>query len=322
MNLLRTEAAPGLSRGSVPRITGTFIDFGVEFGIPAPHYPIAMLAPGFWPQELADMQAAGITDVIIARIMELGRTHYHSELFQEWEAADHVDRILTAAAELGMRIWLGGHLNLAFWDRTWDFARMMRRDLKLNVAIYRELGARYCGHPALAGWYVSNEPDRDNVDTPDRREALQVCLSGIYATLRDVSDRPVLVSPFFSKSLPPAELAVWWDAFLDRPMFDILAMQDGVGCFPRRDLHVAEISSYYAALAPVYQARGIRFWNNVETFASPWPSPGDLDRIALQYEAGRPYVERSITWEYGHFLGRQQAGAERYQAFRKWNLQT
>jgi len=32
------------------------------------------------------------------------------------------------------------------------------------------------------------------------------------------------------------------------------------------------------------------------------------------------FGERTITWEYSHFLGRQQAGAERYAAFRKWNL--
>ena len=307
-------------RDSAARITGTFIDFGVEFGVPFPRYPDAMLEPGFWRQELADMQAAGITDVIVARIMELGRTHYHSELFQEWESADHVDRIMTAAGELGMQVWLGGHLNLAFWDRAWDFARLMRRDLVLNQAIYRELGARYRGHSALAGWYVSNEPDRDNVDTPDRCEALQVCLNGIYETLRAESGLPMLVSPFFSKSLPPHELAAWWDAFLDRPMFDILAMQDGVGCFPRRDLHVEDIPPCYEALAPVFRTHGIRFWNNVETFASPFPSPGDLGRIARQYDAGSLYVERTITWEYGRYLGRQQAGAERYEAFRTWNL--
>lgn len=302
------------------RITGTFIDFGVEFGVPHPRYPEAMLQPGFWRQELADMQAAGFTDVILARIMELGRTHYHSDLFQEWEAADHVDRIMTAAGELGLQVWLGGHLNLAFWDRNWDFLRLMRRDQHLNQAIYRELHARYHAHPALAGWYVSNEPDRDNVDSPARCTALRDCLAGIYADLHAQSALPVLVSPFFSKSLPPRELAEWWADFLDRPLFDVLAMQDGVGCFPRRDLHPEDIPPYYAALAPVYAAKGIRFWNNVETFASPWPSPGPLARIARQYAAGQPFTERSITWEYGHFLGRQQAGAARYEEFRQWNL--
>ncbi len=302
------------------KLTGTFIDFGVEFGTPTPRYPAAMLETDFWRRELADMRAAGINEVIIARIMELGRTHYHSDLFQEWEAADHVDRIMMAAAEQQMKVWLGGHLNLAFWDRNWDFVRMMRRDRNVNQAIYRELHQRYDGHPALAGWYVSNEPDRDNLDTPERETALRDCLAGIYTGLKERSPLPVLVSPFFSKSLPPAGLADWWDAFLDRPMFDILAMQDGVGCFPRRDLHVEEIPPYYAALAPVYQKHDIRFWNNVETFASPWPSPGPLDRIARQYNAGRPYVEQTITWEFGHFLGRQRCGEERYEGFKRWNL--
>ena len=310
-----------LAKRPAARITATFIDFGVEFGALFPRYPEVMLNPDFWRQELSDMRDAGITDVIIARIMELGRTHYHSELFQEWEAADHTERIMASAAELGMKVWLGGHLNLSFWDRNWDFARMMRRDLALNLVIYRELWQRYAGHPALAGWYVSNEPDQDNLDTPARTEALQSCLNGIYTALHAETLLPVLVSPFFSKALPPGELAAWWHTFLDRPMFDILAMQDGVGCFPRRDLHVAEIPPYYAALAPVYRAKGIRFWNNVETFATPWPSPGDLERIARQYEAGRPFVERTITWEFGHFLGRQRVGAERYGAFRTWNLE-
>jgi len=303
------------------KITGTFVDFGVEFGTPAPRYPAVMLEPDFWRRELADMKAAGIEDVILARIMELGRTHYHSALFQEWDSADHVDRIMTAASEQRMKVWLGGHLNLAFWDRNWDFARMMRRDLTLNLAIYRELHDRYAAHPALAGWYVSNEPDRDNLDTPERESALRDCLAGMYAEFKAMAPLPVLVSPFFSKSLPPAGLAEWWDAFLDRPVFDILAMQDGVGCFPRRDLHTEDIPPYYAALAPVYARHGIRFWNNVETFASPWPSPGPFERINAQFLAGAPYVERTITWEYGHFLGRQRCGEERYLELRRWNLQ-
>jgi hypothetical protein len=304
------------------KITGTFIDFavGMEYSSQCMYYPELLTQPGFWARELADMREAGITDVIIARIMELGRTHYHSPLFQEWGREDYTAQIMEAAGEQGLRVWLGGHLNPAFWDRTWDFTRMMHRDLNVNVEIFEELLGMYEGHPALAGFYVSNEPDYDNLDTPERAEALRRCLHGIYEVVKREAGLPVLVSPFFSKSLPPAELAAWWDAFLDRPMFDILAMQDGVGCFPRRDLHAEEIPPYYAALAPVYARHGITFWNNVETFASPWPTPGPLERINRQYEAGAPYVARSITWEYGHFLGRQQVSEERYAAFKAWNL--
>lgn len=297
------------------KITGTFIDFWIGTG----QYPPIMQNPDFWQIELADMQHAGISEVIIARIMENGRTHYHSNIFQEWDAGDHTARIMSAAGELGMKVWLGGHLNLAFWDRNWDFVRMMRRDLNLNVMIFRELYHQYNNHPALAGFYVSNEPDRDNMDTTDRFESLRDCLHGLYQVIHAESGLPVIVSPFFSKSLPPDELGKWWGDFLDRPLFDIIAMQDGVGCYPRRDLHPEDIPPYYAELASVYKQKNITFWNNVETFGS-WPEPGDLHRISCQYEAGKPYVERSITWEYGHFLSRQQVDEKRYQAFKKWNL--
>lgn len=49
-------------------------------------------------------------------------------------------------------------------------------------------------------------------------------------------------------------------------------------------------------------------------------TPAPLERIAQQYEGGKTFVERTITWEYGHFLGRQQVGEERYESFRAWNL--
>ncbi len=127
---------------------------------------------------------------------------------------------------------------------------------------------------------------------------------------------------FFAKSLPPRALAEWWSDFIDRPMFDIIAMQDGVGCV--RDITPEDIPLYYKELASVFSDNTIRFWNNVETFTIIKRGlpliPAPLERIAQQYENGRPFVERTITWEFGHFLGRQQVCKERYNAFRNWNL--
>ncbi len=45
-----------------------------------------------------------------------------------------------------------------------------------------------------------------------------------------------------------------------------------------------------------------------------------IERIDAQFRAAVPYVAKTFTWEYGHFLGRQQCGGERYQEFKKWNL--
>jgi hypothetical protein len=102
-------------------------------------------------------------------------------------------------------------------------------------------------------------------------------------------------------------------------------MQDGVGC-RYRHIEPEDIPPLYERLAPVLAEKGIAFWNNAETFnlglmGEPL-TPAAIERIDRQYEAGRPFVERTITWEYGHFLGRQLAGEERYREFSRWNLNT
>ena len=276
----------------------------------------------FWRTEMKDMRAAGITDVVVARTVLAGRAHYHSALFEEWEEQNPVSFVMQSAAEAGVGVMLGLTLNLHFWDKDRDFTRMMERDLTRNRYILNELLTRYGGNPALKGLYVTPEPDRDNVLTPDRVKALREFLGNMYALIKSSSGLPVFCSPFFAKSLPPVELAAWWDGFVDRPMFDIIAMQDGVGCV--RDISPDDIPPYYRELTRVFAAKKIQFWNNVETFTIIKRGepliPGPMDRIDRQYALGAPFVERTITWEYGHFLGRQLAGEARYQAFQSWNL--
>ncbi|OPZ31281.1 MAG: hypothetical protein BWZ02_00305 [Lentisphaerae bacterium ADurb.BinA184] len=278
----------------------------------------------FWQAELRDMREAGIADVVIARAVVLGRAHYHSALFEEWAETDAVAMVMQAAADQGLGVYLGLDLNMNLWDQSRDFPRMMRRDLRRNQVILDELLPVYRAHPALRGLYLSNEPDRDNVATPERADALRGFLGEMYARIKGVCNLPVFCSPFFSKSLPAPDLAAWWKSFLDRPLFDILAMQDGVGC-RYRHIDPEDIPPLYGRLAPIFAERGVRFWNNAETFVfeqfgQPL-TPAPLERIGRQYEAGRPFVERTITWEYGHFLGRQQVGEARHCEFRKWNLE-
>jgi hypothetical protein len=306
--------------GHAGKISATFLDFSERTDF---HDRMLDRGLDFWRTELRDLHEAGMEDVVIARTVLAGRAHYHSAVLEEWSEQDDVAAVMQAAAEVGVGVYLGLFLNIAFWDRNRDFVRMMRRDLALNRLILGELLAAYRGHPALRGIYVTHEPDRENVETPERANALQVFLGDMYRLVKDSCGLPVFCSPFFSKRLPPEELAAWWAGFLDRPMFDILAMQDGVGCAAKRGIEPEDIPPIYRALAPVFAAKKIQFWNNVETFTITGPGQqlqlGPLDRIARQYEAGQAFVERTITWEYGHFLGRQQAGSARYEAFRKWN---
>jgi hypothetical protein len=301
------------------KISASFVDFSKRTD-----FYDAMLNRDldFWRDEMRDLRAAGIEDIVVARSVLAGRAHYHSALLEEWDEQDAVSLVMQAAGEQGVGVMLGLTLNLNFWDRTRDFGRMMKRDLTLNRHILVELLAAHAANPALRGIYVTHEPDRDNVATPERATLLRTFLGDMYELIKSACGLPVFCSPFFAKSIPPAELAAWWSEFVDRPMFDIIAMQDGVGC--ERGITPDDIPLYYEALAAVFSAKGIQFWNNVETFTIVKRGqpliPAPLERIARQYDLGSPFVERTITWEYGHFLGRQQVSQERYDTFRAWNV--
>lgn len=301
-------------------ITGTFLDFSHRTNLPEPLDRDA----GFWQRELGDIKAAGMDTIIINRVMDRGRTYYHSRHFEEYTETDTVAAVMDAAAAHGLEVWLGLYMNVTFWQRSKNFSRMLERDARFCLLLFDELMERYAAHPCLKGIYIADEADRDNVDTPERAGILKDFFTNVCAHIKRKRNWPVMISPFFSKSVPPAELAAWWDQFLDRPMFDILAMQDSVGC--TRDMAPADVGPYYAALAPVLAAHGVRFWNNVETFIhAPRPADyqhfelPDFERILQQYRAGAPYTEKTITWEYGHFLGRQQVGELRYQEFCRLN---
>lgn len=303
------------------RISASFLDFSVRTDfcdrmLNATH--------AFWVQEMRDLRECGITEVVVARTVLAGRAHYHSSMLEEWLEEDQLAHVMAAAREVGVGVYLGLDLNLFFWDKDRDFGRMLRRDLALNRFILEELLTAHGGNPALRGIYVTHEPDRDNVLSPDRVQALREFLGDMYALVKRQCGLPVFCSPFFSKTLPFPELVNWWADFMDRPMFDILAMQDGIGCSLQRFITVEDIPELYAGLSALFRSRGIAFWNNVESFILTRKGEplveAPLDRMARQFEAGRPYVARTITWEYGHFLGRQLAGAPRYEAFKAWNL--
>lgn len=302
-----------------PKISATFVDFSARTNFLEQPLDRDL---AFWQAELGDMRAAGIADIVIARSLVLGRAHYRSAVFEEWLEQDAVDMVMQAAAEHEMGVYLGLDLNMCLWDRSRDFARMMQRDLRRNQLVLGELLPRYRHHPALRGLYLSSEPDRDNVATPDRADALRGFLGDMYRQIKADCGLPVFCSPFFSKSLPPDELAAWWRRFVDRPLFDIIAMQDGVGC-RYRQIDPEDIPPLYEPLSRVLADLGIAFWNNVETFVLERQgeplTPAPMARIDRQYEAGRPCTARSITWEYGHFLGRQLAGEARYLEFCAWN---
>ncbi|AHF91701.1 hypothetical protein OPIT5_17220 [Opitutaceae bacterium TAV5] len=312
------------------KITGTFVDFSFRT-----HQDERLLDWDInrWKEEFGDMRAAGIDTVIPARAMLWGQPYYHSRIYPCFQERDVLTPFMQAAGETGMKVFLAGYLNKHFFTASdADFVRMMKRDRNIYRTLYAEQFELYAGMAELAGFYISNEPDYDASSVPPRTDALVEFMSGVYEDARQIADLPVMTSPFFSLARPPAVVAAWWDALLETRICDIVAMQDGVGC--ERGITAAASQGYFAALAPVYRKHGVEFWHNLETFVidprfgplgeSSDPSflvltPAPVERMEEQYRRNARYVTRTITWEYGHFLGRIQAGRDWYAAFSRWN---
>ncbi|GAB1481631.1 DUF4434 domain-containing protein [Treponema sp.] len=312
------------------KISGTFVDFSEQ-----PHKDRELLAWSLtdWKEEMQDMLDAGIDTVILARTMRFGAVYYHSHFFETHLERDYIKPFMEAAGETGMNVFISGMISDHFFrSNDKDFIRMMQRDVFIYEKVLTELLDIYAEHPHIRGIYISHEADNENMASPARFLAAQNFFANLYSALKKETSLPVLSSPFFTKSASPKDLADFWNRFLDRPMFDILAMQDGIGC--NRDIDPIDIPLYYNLLAPIFKSKGIEFWNNVETFSfNPgyresgfdrskiWLKTAPIDRVELQYEAGKPFVSRTITWEFGHFLGRRQAGKDFYQTFKQWNVQ-
>ena len=311
------------------KITGTFVDFSE-----LTHRDLDLLPwdRDEWICELKDMMEAGIDTVIIARTMRFGSVYYYSQYFETHLERDYLSPFMEAAQAVGMKIFISGMISDHFFTADdSNFTRMMKRDLYIFNRVITELLEIYQNHPGITGIYISHEADNENMASPARFEAAQEFFGGLYKILKEETDLSILSSPFFTRKSDPEALAGFWKRFLDRPMFDILAMQDGVGC--NRDIEPADIPGYYRLLAPVLSSRKVEFWNNVETFSfhpgfrdsgfdrsKIWLKTAPMNRIEAQYEAGKPFVSRTITWEFGHFLGRRQAGQDFYRNFKNWNL--
>ncbi|NQT60176.1 MAG: DUF4434 domain-containing protein [Bacteroidetes bacterium] len=311
------------------KITGSFVDFSELT------HKDQILLPWTvedWVEEFSDMLEAGITTAIIARTMRYGAVYYHSDYFETHNEHDSLSPFMEAARETGMRVFVSGMISDHFFNADNEkFNRLMKRDLYIYSTVLSELIGKYGSLGIIDGIYISHEADNENMAHPDRQLAAQNFFGNLYAKLKDLIDLPILSSPFFTRKSTPGQLAKFWETFLDRPMFDILAMQDGVGC--NRDISPEIIPAYYKALQPVFDSRNIVFWNNIESFSfNPgyktsgydrskiWFKTAPIDRIDRQFSAGTLCVDKTIMWEYGHFFSRKQAGEDLYDSFRRWNL--
>jgi hypothetical protein len=139
-------------------------------------------------------------------------------------------------------------------------------------------------------------------------------LLGYFRSLTEqahrISGLPVMISPYFGQKADVKAYAQWWDEVaLPTIGVDIVALQDGVGTHRTT---ITESRAVFAALAPVMKRHRVAFWANNECFHQThgWPldgkawsaEPTSIDGFVRQVQATSPFVEKSITFEFCHYL--------------------
>ena len=293
-----------------PHVCGTFVQPGAFT-----EYTVQK-----WERHFEYLQEVGIDIFIIQWTAEtpdgkFSYVYYPSEYATSHKAGslreypDFLPRVLEAAQNTGMKVFVG--LNLS--DEWWSYA-CTRVDWNKAVSLCgtemaKEIYALYKEkYPdALYGWYFAYEMFNGMQGYETRAgEFLNMYLEPL--TELDPS-MPLMLSPFVQKAGGTAAKAESeWKKVFETADFregDIFCCQDAVGA---GHIDISQLDSYYAALKRAVDTEpGLRFWANSEDFTKNYDS-AYVSRFIRQMEIARPYVENYVTFAYSHYYAKDYNG--------------
>lgn len=275
----------------IGRITGTFLD-EITWDIGSQNW-----GHGDWKQCFDAMAFIGIDTVIIIRGGLRDQAVFPSEVVGNSGDPDLARLFLDEAEARGMRLFFGTY-DSALWtlgDASID------DEITMNVRFIDEVLSRYGGHPALRGWYITQEVSSNHSGV----RKLFLSLAGYLK--QKTPGLPTLISPFYPGKmlgkphyLPPDEFGRSWRQILDglTSLIDVMAFQDGTASND-------EFVDFLAEAKSVGEECGVEFWNNQETFdrgLSYHFPPRDIRVLTKRLEMAEPYVSKHITFEFPHFM--------------------
>ena len=273
-------------------ITGTFID-EITYDIPSSNWTEKQ-----WADDLDNMKAAGMDTLVFIRGGYEGRTIFPSENFFCLRKDDLVDFILKEAEKRDMKVFIGLYIS----NLTWNDGDV-KGEIEANKKFIPEVIGKYGAYKSFAGWYVPHEV-ATNIYNIGR------LTKSLAAMCKDKTpEKKVLLSPFFKETtsnnqpFAPERFYDEWDGIFASfgGDVDICAYQDG-------SASLKNVAEYFKAAKTLCDKHKISLWANVETFERDvrflyFPIPFELLRTKL--EMLKPYVEKSITFEFSHFLSPQ-----------------
>lgn len=292
---------------TIPRITGTFLD-EITHDIPAQNWRREE-----WRREFELYAKVGIDTVIIIRAGYRNRCIFPAnslpDLLPVYEDIGEI--FYDLADEFGLKVFFGTYDSGFHWIR-----RAWWNEVEVNKRFLEEAIDRYGHHKSFAGWYLSHETGRNDMNIIE-------LFNGIGGFCKELRDLPVLISPYPQGSKQLGENALTLDESFDhwnriftetKGAFDLCAFQDG-------QVHYQELPRFIEGIADLGKRHGLTIWSNLESFDRDMPikfPPADWRYLRFKIETAAQLAEKIITFEFPHFMSPHSCYPAAHNLFRRY----
>lgn len=260
-----------------------------------------------WNQRFENLSNLGFTEVIV-QWSSYGATSFYGDSTSGRESSPSLSPLIKAANRHKTRIWLGLHYDPDFWQAIAGKNRDVEAYFQTRLSemesrwpsLRRMLNKADPKQEVVKGWYISDEIDDVNWQSPKRSNMLQTYLKSLRQKLsREKKSWPVLISGFSNGAMPPEKWSLFWERLLQKTDIDGFLFQDGIGA---KKLALAELEPYLKFLADKMDGTDLTFSVIVEVFQlmesrdnAAIMRAANISRITKQLALARKYGVLPIT---------------------------
>jgi Domain of unknown function (DUF4434) len=285
-----------IEKAKHPVFSGTFIQI-----LPNTH---DHWTQGQWAKLFSHFEALGVHQLIIQWSAYNGQTSFPFEANAP-ALVSGLDTVLTLADQHNMQVYLGLNYDLAYWDRVGKTPQSVNNYLQhlgeKNVQLAQDLMHLSQSYRSFSGWYLTEEIDDINWNSPEKRAILIHYLQALIVQLHQLTpDKPVILSGFSNAALSPFKLTKLWHEIFSKTGLDIVLFQDGIGV---NKLSLKQLPDYLAAVSWAARLNDKKFQIVIEVFKQISGTPiNKKPFLAVAATPVRVKKQMQIAWVYSSEL--------------------
>lgn len=278
-----------------PYLSGTFVDFWNK----------STWSQTQWNDYMDEMLLVGVETVIVQFTAYNQYVWCNSSNSYSTEAyANALPRLLTAASNTGIEVYVGLYFNDEFWSNTTNTS-ILNTHANRSKELATEIWNQYGSYSSFAGWYISHEPAPYYYDTTLKFNIFKNNLVNAVSNHCDsISNKPVAIAAFFNESLSSSNDLLYFMNRLGGCNLDVIMLQDGTGASENGTTPhcaIGNVATYFNDAkwglygeSPVF---GGDFWSDTETF-KPDGSPETFTKVEQKLNIVDAYVTKIVTFQY------------------------